>query len=261
MDIETAPSAFAAAVDLDPARPLVTYYGGAGESGAERVELSVRTAANWADKIANLLRDQLWLEPGLLARVELPTHWQSFVVVLGIWRAGLVLATDPGEPAAASFVGPAAAAAPRPSIAGPRRESPVVACSLLPLGARFADPLPDGWLDFAAEVPPQPDVLIEPAADGPDALAVGGRSHRQLATEAAEVAAEVGLGPGGRLLTDLNPAGDGLLTALVAPLVRGGSVVLTPGLTPDQREPIAAQEQVTAQAWSLPVAGRGGTDS
>ncbi|MBB1013604.1 TIGR03089 family protein, partial [Dietzia kunjamensis] len=41
---------------LDPGTPMVTHYNQAAPS---RVELSVTSTANWAAKIAGLLRDEL----------------------------------------------------------------------------------------------------------------------------------------------------------------------------------------------------------
>ncbi len=54
---------------------------------------------------------------------------------------------------------------------------PVVALSLLPMGARFATPLPDGVLDFGVAVWGQPDSfhpVLPPAADDPAWSGTGG---------------------------------------------------------------------------------------
>jgi uncharacterized protein (TIGR03089 family) len=131
----------------------------------------------------------------------------------------------------------------------------VVACSLRPLGGPFTEPLPPGWLDFAFAVPSQPDALLAAAAVRPDDVAVvtatAELSHRTLVDRGVETAAEVGLSSGGRLLTDANPADpEDMGTALVAPLVSGGSVVLVTNCDEAARSTIAAQERVTSTVWA-----------
>ncbi|HZD72980.1 MAG TPA: TIGR03089 family protein, partial [Actinomycetota bacterium] len=67
-------------------RPLVTWYHAAL---GQRVELSLRTFGNWVAKTANLLVDELGLEPGDRAGVLLPSHWLGPVVLAACWRAGV----------------------------------------------------------------------------------------------------------------------------------------------------------------------------
>ena len=54
----------------DHSRPLLTYY---DDATGERTELSAITAANWAAKTANLVRDEFGLMPGDVVAVDLPT--------------------------------------------------------------------------------------------------------------------------------------------------------------------------------------------
>ncbi len=234
----------------DPGRPLVTFY---DEATGERVELSALTFDNWVSKIANLFADELGLEPLDGCAVRLPTHWLAPVVVLGCWAAGLVL-TDPGE-AAVQVVGPADL----PRVAeGEAAASVMLACSLRPLGGRFTETLPSGWLDFAVEVPPQPDVLLDPrpptaAEHAVSAAFTGGdpSSHEALLAAGRATAARLGLEPGGRLATDLSTADlTGLVTSVAAPLSVGGSLVLIANADPDQRQRIGAAERVTCVAWA-----------
>jgi uncharacterized protein (TIGR03089 family) len=240
-------SALADALAADPGRPLVTFYDG---STGERIELSVKTFDNWVSKIANLLTDELMLEPGDGVRVDLPTHWQSTVTLLGVWTAGLHVVFDaaPQEPAA-SVIGPSA------TEHADDVRGQAVACSLRPLGEAFVQPLPAGWLDFAVEVPSQPDLYVASAVIQPQDLAVvsasGHLSHGQLADRALETAGEFGLSAGGRLLTDFNPCEPrGMDVGLVAPLLAGCSVVLVTGCDEAARGSIAAQERVTVNAWA-----------
>jgi uncharacterized protein (TIGR03089 family) len=243
----TVVSALARELAVDPGRPLVTFYDGAT---GERIELSVKTFDNWVNKIANLLTGELSIEPGAGIRVQLPVHWQSTVTLVAAWAAGLrVLVDDASSAAEATVVGPAAASVPDAV------DGQVIACSLRPLGVPFADPLPDGWLDFGLEVPSQPDALLAPVAVGPDDAAVvaaaGELSHGQLVTSGLDTAARLGLSSGGRLLTDANPcAQDGFEMALTAPLLSGCSVVLVANSDDAGVASIAEQERVTATAWA-----------
>lgn len=234
------------ALEHDPGRPLVTFYD--GESG-ERVELSVKTFCNWVDKIANLLSDELMLDPGEVVHFDLPTHWQSAVAIVGSWTAGLQVSLGtPPDTASVSVVGPAARAEPR------RAVGQVLACSLRPMGGPFVDEPPTGWLDFAREVPPQPDVLLAPVEVTDDRVALvlpaAHTTHRDLVEQATRTAEEVGLTPAGRLITDANPARPGGLTAaLLAPIVLDAGAVLVVNCDAEQRSRIAEQERVSAQFW------------
>ena len=154
----------------------------------------------------------------------------------------------PGGDAAVSVVGPAAPAGPQPT-------GQVLACSLRPLGQGFTTVLPEGWLDFATEVPPQPDALLMPqvVTETDSALVepTGRLTHADLVRRGRTSAAAIGLAPGGRLLTDLNPAtASDIAVALLAPLVTGSSVVLLLNASDDRREKVASQERVTCASWS-----------
>src|SRR5262245_30746401 len=70
----------------DPGRPLVTFY---DDSTGERVELSVATYANWVAKTSSLLVEELDAEPGMVLRVDLPTHWLGPVFLGSAWNVGL----------------------------------------------------------------------------------------------------------------------------------------------------------------------------
>jgi len=240
-------AALSNALAAEPGRPLVTYY---DTTSGERIELSVKTFDNWVSKIANLLGDELGLGAGQCIRVELPPHWQSTVIVVGAWVAGLrVVAPDSSSPADVSVVGPAAL-----HTADTRPAGVVIACSLRPLGGAFVDPLPAGWLDFAREVPGQPDLLLlhQPISGGDIALepADGAVTHAELARQGFSAAERLGLRAGGRLITDGNPANPtGLVDTLVAPLVTGSSVVLVVRADASTRTSIAEQEQADCALW------------
>ncbi|MFD9500246.1 TIGR03089 family protein [Streptomyces sp. NPDC060035] len=210
------------ALAADPARPLVTFY---DDATGERVELSVATFANWVAKTANLLQGDLAAEPGDRLALLLPAHWQSAVWLLACSSVGVV-ADVQGDPSAADLV-----------VSGPDTLDRARACrgervalALRPLGGRFPQP-PEGFADYAVEVPGQGDRFapyapVDPAAP---ALAVGGveLTADRLVARAREDAAELGLAPGSRLLTGRTyDSWEGLSAGLFAPLAAGGSVVL-----------------------------------
>ncbi|MFF5821543.1 TIGR03089 family protein [[Kitasatospora] papulosa] len=210
------------ALAADPARPLVTFY---DDATGERVELSVATFANWVAKTANLLQGDLAAEPGDRIALLLPAHWQSAVWLLACSSVGVVAEVQ-GDPAGADLV-----------VSGPDTLDRARACrgerialALRPLGGRFPQ-APEGFADYAVEVPGQGDRFapyapVDPAAP---ALTVGtvSMTAEQLVARSREDAAELGLGPGSRLLTGRTyDTWEGLSAGLFAPLAAGGSVVL-----------------------------------
>ncbi|MDK1475734.1 TIGR03089 family protein [Streptomyces sp. 549] len=210
------------ALATDPARPLVTFY---DDATGERVELSAATLANWVAKTANLLQDELSVEPGEQVSLLLPAHWQTAVWLLACSSVGAVAAPH-GDPADAAVVvsGPDTLEAAR-ACRGER-----VALSLRPLGGRFPQP-PEGFTDYAVEVPGQGDHFTPwtPVGPGTPALLVGGEklTGAQVVERAAADARELGLDAGSRLMS-LRGYDDwaGLSHGLLAPLAAGASVVL-----------------------------------
>ncbi|MGW1726375.1 TIGR03089 family protein [Streptomyces sp. NPDC002306] len=212
------------ALAADPARPLVTFY---DDATGERVELSVATFANWVAKTANLLQDGLSAEPGDRVALLLPAHWQTAVWLLACSSVGVV-ADVAGDPARADFV-----------VAGPGRFEAGLACrgeryalSLAPFGRRFLPGPPEGYADYAVEVPTYGDRFAAYAPVDPEepALIVAGAelTGAEVVERARADAAGLGLtGPGARLLTGLPyDTWEGLSAGLYAALASGGSVVL-----------------------------------
>lgn len=210
------------ALAADPARPLVTFY---DDATGERVELSVATFANWVAKTSNLLPGELAAGPGDRLALLLPAHWQSAVWLLACSSVGVVAEVG-GDPAPADVVVSGPDTLDRALACGGER----VALALRPLGGRFPRS-PDGFVDYAVEVPAQGDrftpyVPVDPKAP---ALTVGGirLSGAQLVDRAHEDAAALGLTPGARLLSGRPyDSWEGLSAGLFAPLAAGASVVL-----------------------------------
>jgi uncharacterized protein (TIGR03089 family) len=236
------------ALAADPARPLVTFY---DDATGERVELSVATFANWVAKTANLLQGELSAEPGDRLALLLPAHWQTAVWLLACSSVGVV-ADVGGDPGAADLV-----------VSGPDTLDAARACSgermalaLRPLGGRFPQ-TPDGFADYAVEVPSQGDRFVPYAPVDPEepALIVAGAEYTgaEVVERARAAAPALDLtGPGSRILS-ARPydTWEGLGAGLYAPLATGGSVVLCRNLDRLGEDAVAKRiesERVTATA-------------
>jgi uncharacterized protein (TIGR03089 family) len=209
---------FAAVLDgqlrRDPSRPLVTFY---DDATGERVELSLTTYANWVAKTASLIQEELDLTRGDTVRIDLPTHWLGPVWLGAAWSVGLTVTTGDSE---LVVCGPGGVEA----YAGGSAQ--VVALSLRPLGARFAEPLPSGVMDYGALVLGQPDAFApyDPPQDDDPAWSEAELTTSQ--TDLLTAATGANLVPdGGRLITDVNPCSYYGSATLLAPLQGGGGTV------------------------------------
>jgi uncharacterized protein (TIGR03089 family) len=220
----------------DAARPLITYY---DDATGERIELSAVTAANWAAKAANLLREECDVEPGTKIALLLPPHWQTAAVLLAVWWCGAEVVTDP---ATAECV---ICDADRLDLA--LNDAPpggVVALSLDAFGKGIPG-LPDGVLDFATEVRLQPDEFVpwQPLPSGAPAL--DGQSVSELLDAARSAAAAHRMANGSRVLSTLEWSGEGLVTGLLAVLAAGASLVQVRNPDPAGLERKAQSERTT----------------
>lgn len=235
--VTTFPAVLARQLRGDSARPLITFY---DHRTQERVELSVTTYANWVAKTAGLLVEEADLERGMRLRIDLPTHWLGPVFLGAAWTVGLVVTTD-DEPDAV-VCGPDSLA----DWADRADDIPVLACSLLPLGVRFAEPLPPGVRDVGVEVWSQPDAFT--AFDPPtgDDLALDADGEQSTQRELMEAAAAGSLlTDGGRLFSATNPASPPGVVTFTEPLARSGSLVLVRHLDPERSQSTYDAERAT----------------
>lgn len=205
------------------------------------MELSVATFANWVAKTANLLVHGLDRGPGDRATLLLPLHWQTAVVAMGCWTAGL--SVRPRGAAAVAF-----AAADRLAEARATDADEVVALSLQPLGGTLPD-VPAGVTDYGAEVLGYADSFTPPAAVDAAAPALDDLSGAELVAAARLAADRWGLAGGDRVLSVVPyDTLDGWLAGLLAPLAVGGGVVLCANPDAAAMAARAAAERVTATA-------------
>jgi uncharacterized protein (TIGR03089 family) len=225
----------------DAGRPFVTFY---DDATGERVELSVTTYANWVAKTASLLAEEHDLERGQTLCVDLPPHWLGPVFLGAAWTVGLtVVGPDDGLPDAV-VCGPAGL----DRWAEHAADIPVLACSLLPLGVRFADPLPADVHDVGIEVWSQPDAFTPWVPPEAGDLATTG-SYGEASQGEIWRAAAAGslLADGGRLVSEANPASPPGLASFTEPLARDGSLVLVTHAGPGRLDAVSTAERVTAR--------------
>lgn len=229
----------AAQLRRDPGRPLLTFYDHAGD---ERVELSVTTYANWVAKASGLLVEEGDLARGMTLRIDLPPHWLSVVFLGAAWTVGLRVTQSP-EPDAV-VCGPESLAPWVPRAA----TLPVFACSLRPMGVRFADPLPPHVHDVGAEIWGQPDGFT--AWDPPTADDAATDTLTQGELLAQRLTATVGsfLTDGGRLLSVTDPASPPGTVTFTEPLARSGSLILLRNPDPARVDDVYVAERATARA-------------
>jgi uncharacterized protein (TIGR03089 family) len=231
---------FAARLAADPGRPLVTFY---DERTGERAELSAASMANWVTKTYFLLIDEVGVDVGERAVVRLPMHYLHVVVLFGAWFAGMTLTTEAGPDVRVAF-------AHRETDLGDLRQSnEVFALALRPWGQGYPAEPPNGSTDFVTAVRPQPDkfVQVRPVANA-DVAASPGVTRAQLGELAASRAAELGIGPGGRLLLRDDRAATDDLPTWLAPLTVVGSLVLVAGADDATVDRLSSVERVTAIA-------------
>jgi uncharacterized protein (TIGR03089 family) len=215
-----------------PAKPLITYY---DDALGARVELSRATAANWAAKTANWLRDEWDVEPGTLIAVRLPAHWQTVGVLLGAWWCGATITGDLAG-AEVAFVPPNHEPVDAPAVA-------VVA--LDPLGRGLPAEPTDGTLDYLNEIRAHGDDFNPPAVPE-DTEALPGSTVDDVLSAARRRADELGIGQTDRVLSTHDwPIPDGLLDGPLAVLAAGASLVQCANVDPAALTARRAAERIT----------------
>lgn len=75
-------------LSADASAPRLSVY---NEADGTRMDFSAQTLENWTSKIANMLLEELDLEPDSDSRIliDLPVSWQAAVIALGALAAGI----------------------------------------------------------------------------------------------------------------------------------------------------------------------------
>lgn len=145
--------------------PALVWYGPDGE----RVELSGRVLDNWVAKTANLLAEELDAEPGAVVRLAMAPHWRSVVWALAGWQVGATVDVAPEGNAGAEGADVVVSSDPGALGSGPAYQV-AVAEGALALG--WPGKLPDGVLDYAAEVRSYADVYLGAGSADQHAIAL-----------------------------------------------------------------------------------------
>lgn len=212
-------------LNADAATPRLTVY---NESTGARMDFSAQTLDNWVAKIANMLEEELDLEPDSTIAIDVPTSWQAAVIALGALAAGLTF--DFGESAALADV---VFTSPSRYLAAQERQpqADIVLISDDPFGRGIVESggdLPTGAIDFGPTVRFYGDQYFGKTQPLPELVAPRGGAERLLSTGWSDKAS--------------------FTRAVLDPLAAGGSAVIVAGLCPASRlDEIAANEKVTAR--------------
>jgi uncharacterized protein (TIGR03089 family) len=221
---------------------LLTYR---DEATGERVGLPAAEVGRWSAATAALLTDECGLGPGAKVGVLLAPHWQTAVVLLGAWSAGLEVSFRGWSTAGLSPAGPALDASfVAHSRIGSWLDEVPAARFAFELFRPGADIVP-GYRDFLTAVSAHLGTAAPTSTPGPDAAAgPDGTTFGSYGAIAAEMAHMNGITAGDRVLIDTATSEQPLMW-LLAPFSAGASVVLANNLDPVRRESLIASEKIT----------------
>ncbi|MGV0331466.1 TIGR03089 family protein [Corynebacterium macginleyi] len=212
-------------LNADAATPRLTVY---DESTGARMDFSAQTLDNWVAKIANMLEEELDLEPDSTIVIDVPTSWQAAVIALGSLAAGTTF--EFGESTALADV---VFTSPARYLAAQERQpqADIVLISDDPFGRGIIESggdLPTGAIDFGPTVRFYGDQYFGETQPLPEVLAPPETAERLLSTGWSDKTS--------------------FTRAVLEPLAAGGSAVVVAGLCPASRlDEIAANEKVTAR--------------
>lgn len=230
MDTVQDPVVWGRAAVNDAGPPLLTYLDGAT---GERTALTAHQLGDWAARCAGLLRDGCGLGPGSRVAVLLPPHWRTAAVLLGAWSVGLAVSFRPRATAGLPVLEPGGDRPYDAVFVTPERLDDWLEDVpdgthryLVGTGPGSLTDVPVGWLDWSAEVLRHPATPPDHRAIHPaDPATPDGTSYGAWGALAHEVAAQLGLRAGDRLLVDAAEH-EQPLKWLLAPLSVGASVVI-----------------------------------
>lgn len=225
-------------LSADASAPRLSVY---NEADGTRMDFSAQTLENWTSKIANMLLEELDLEPGADSRIliDLPVSWQAAVIALGALAAGIPFDMTDGAAAAEPTPDDVAVVFTSPEAyleanAG-SASTPLVDTVLVtqdPFGRGVVESggeLPLGTIDFGPTVRFYGDHFYGSTTPLPELFPTDMGAERVLSPGWSDTAS--------------------FQRAVLEPLAAGGSAVIVSGLcSADRLEDIAANEKVTVRA-------------
>ena len=221
-------------LSADAAAPRLSVY---NEADGTRMDFSAQTLDNWASKIANMLLEELDLEPGGEARIriDLPVSWQAAVIALGALAAGVDFDITDGTPRsgdAAANTPAVVFTSPESFAAGGVPGADTVLVTQDPFGRGVVESggeLPLGTIDFGPTVRFYGDQFYGRTTPLPQLFPTDFEAERVLSQGWQDLAS--------------------FQRAVLEPLAAGGSAVIVSGLcSADRLEEIASNEKVTVRA-------------
>ena len=221
-------------LSADAAAPRLSAY---NEADGTRMDFSAQTLDNWASKIANMLLEELDLEPGGEARIriDLPVSWQAAVIALGALAAGVDFDITDGTPRsgdAAANTPAVVFTSPESFAAGGVPGADTVLVTQDPFGRGVVESggeLPLGTIDFGPTVRFYGDQFYGRTTPLPQLFPTDFEAERVLSQGWQDLAS--------------------FQRAVLEPLAAGGSAVIVSGLcSADRLEEIASNEKVTVRA-------------
>jgi uncharacterized protein (TIGR03089 family) len=219
---------------------LITYY---DDATGERTGLTAASVGEWSAATAALLRSECGLGAGARVGALLPPHWQTAVILLGAWSAGMEVSfrgwataglAPAGDPLDATFVDSRRIGSWLDDVPAGRHQFAVLG------------PAPSGYRAFATAA--QAHLGAAPPAWSSAAQATnaapGGVTFGEYGAVAVEVATSRGIAPGDRVLIDATASEEPLIW-LLAPLSVGASIVLCANLDRDTIADRVTAERVT----------------
>ncbi|KHO30088.1 TIGR03089 family protein [Corynebacterium minutissimum] len=221
-------------LSADASAPRLSVY---NEADGTRMDFSAQTLENWTSKIANMLLEELDLEPGTDSRIliDLPVSWQAAVIALGALAAGVSFdVTDgatamqpPADDVAVVFTSPEAFTK-GSGVSG----ADTVLVTQDPFGRGVVESggeLPVGTIDFGPTVRFYGDHFYGSTTPLPELFPTDLGADRMLSPGWSDTAS--------------------FQRAVLEPLAAGGSAVIVAGLcSADRLEEIADNEKVTVRA-------------
>ncbi len=154
----------------------------------ERIELSGRVLENWISKTANFLIEECDVAAGTWVEIGMSAHWRSLVIALASWRVGATLWSTVNEPCPHPLT--VGFFSDKEQLTEFYGELPVLV-DTAPLATRFLAGLPEGAIDYCAEIRSYADTYSQLETPYPADQALPQLSYSELQNQAAQRAQDI----------------------------------------------------------------------